>query len=400
MTHAVGIIAEYNPFHMGHRYHLQETLRITNKPVVFVMSGSVTQRGEFALYSKWGRGRAAVENGVNLVLELPAPYACAPADRFAWAAVYLLATTGVVDELSFGTESGNIQEIDDMCHLMADPLFDTLCREALAEGVSYPTAAARAAKMLGGDTSLLLDLPNNMLALCYLKALRALGAPMAPLTVKRHGAGHDRSDTNHGFLSAKELRSRILQGQPVTRELPPAMAQAIEEETANGLGPITLESQERLLLSKLRQLSIGQWATLEGVSEGLEQRLFRTVRQVGGYETLLASLKTKRYTMARLRRIVLSAYLDIQRSDTIAPPAYLRVLAFDDVGAQLLHTMRQTAQLPIITKPASHKEFDQAVQSSFQLECRVTDQMLFHRPRMTDARTGLELRTSPIYIKR
>jgi len=366
---AAGIIAEYNPLHYGHVYHIEHTRELVGRdtPIVCAMSGSVTQRGDLACLPKWERARAAVRHGANLVIELPAPYACAAGERFALGGVHLLNATGVIDMLSFGSECGDVDELKRAQAALEQNTdkFNSL----MSLGYSYAAAQAKAADFSGGA--------NDILGLCYLKAIKTLDVDMTPVTVKRSGAGHDElSET--GFLSAMEIRRRLFSGKQV--DLPESPRSEL----------ISLHAGERLVLAALRGMTVKAWAQVPDVSEGLEHRLLASARTATTLDELYMSVKTKRYTLARIRRIVLCAYLGIPRVDALPP--YIRALAFDSTGAELLKRMKKATSLPIITKPAHYRRLGDVCKLFFELECNITDKIGLH---YKDAHPcGQELRES------
>jgi predicted nucleotidyltransferase len=333
------------------------------------MSGNVTQRGELAIMFKWARARAAIEYGADLVLELPAPYACSSADRFALGAVHLLNASGVVDTLSFGSESGDIRALE----RAADALEDLDIKSLMSGGISYPAALSSADEMLSGA--------NNTLGIAYIKALRTLGSDIKPITVKRIGAGHDELSSGKEFPSAKELREKLFSGTSAEHFVDGA------EEL------ISPERHGRIVLAALRGMSLEQWSELEDVSEGLEFRLNAAVRNAGSIDELYALVKTKRYTMARIRRIILRAYLGIPKMNALPP--YFRVLALNGTGAELLKRMKR--KLPVITKPASYRELDAVCREFFEIEIEITDKIGLHCAEV--ASMGRELRESPVVVE-
>lgn len=366
---AAGIISEYNPLHFGHIYHMEQTRALLGRdvPIVCVMSGSVTQRGDLACLSKWERARAAVAHGANLVIELPAPYACAAGERFALGGVHLLNATGVVDTLSFGSECGEISELINAQNAVEKNVekFKIL----MSQGYSYAAAQAKAAGLSDGA--------NDILGLCYLKAIKTLNATLTPVAIKRCGAGHDQADES-GFLSAMEIRRRMFSGEYVELPEPP------QSEL------VSLYSGERLVLAVLREMSIKDWVTVPDVSEGLEHRLFDAARAAKSLDEFYMAVKSKRYTLSRIRRIVLCAYLGIPRIDALPP--YIRVLAFDETGAKLLKRMKKTSSLPIITKPAHYRRLDKVCMQFFEFECRITDKIGLHLKEVRPC--GYEMRES------
>ncbi|GHU88873.1 UPF0348 protein [Clostridia bacterium] len=344
----IGIICEYNPFHAGHALHMRESRRIsidrfggdTPPAIICAMSGSVTQRGEPAILDKWTRAEAAVRAGANLVLELPAPFACSSAENFARAGVELLAATGIVDTLSFGSECG---EVAPLAALTEEP---GNLAEFLKQGLSWADAMRKAVG------SPLLELPNNLLGAYYLRELR--GRDIQPITVKR----------DMSLPTASELRKSM----------------------GGGL------SNDRVTLAVLSRLKIGDWARIADVSEGLEHRLYRAARSASSVGEMLENVRTRRYSEARIRRIILRAYLGITRDFSGEVP-YLRVLSIDRVGAGLLKTMKKTASLPIITKPASYKRLGERQRAFFELERDITAFLNPENPNFER-----ELTTSPVIV--
>ena len=370
-----GIVAEYNPFHRGHLYHIQKTREAGATHVVAVMSGNFVQRGDFALFSKWSRARAAVMGGVDLVLELPAVYSLACAERFARAAVALLDRLGVVDILSFGSESGEL-----------GPLYETLGRlrensaqikEGLRRGLPYPRALAEAA---GAALT-----PNNILGIEYLRALEELGSPIRPFTVRRHGAAHDAQERCE-CPSAKQCRSQILEeGFSAVRAHLPASVPLAEEIEA-GFAPCTLAQADRALLALLRT---ADFARVPGLSEGLEYRFARALPACATVPELIASVKTKRYSEARIRRIALSAALGITEQLQRELPPYLRVLALNGRGAELL----RLTPAEVVTKSAALRGSG----GCFEVELRAA--ALFALSSPVPRPGNLELVSSPAFIK-
>lgn len=349
-----GIVVEYNPYHNGHRY-LTESLRSQGAThIVAVMSGHLVQRAEPAFFSKWARAEAALKNGVDLVLELPSVYASASAERFAGAAVSLLAGTGCVDVLGFGSECGDAVGLQAAARACLDNAVEPLIREELRHGVSYPTARMRAVRRLTGDDAAgLLSSPNNTLAVEYLKAVFRLRSDMKVFTVKRAGAEHDSAESRNGYASASAIRSMFRKSAEEAVPFVPSSAWEIyHRELENGMAPSSMKRLERAALYRLRTMSLSELERLPDVSEGLGSRLSRAARNAGTLEELFDSAKTKRYAHSRLRRIALCALLGVEKSD-FTPPPYLRILGMNARGREIAARMKQTAQLPYGTSFAA-----------------------------------------------
>ena len=381
-----GIVAEYNPFHRGHAWHIAETRRRLGgeAPVVCVMSGHWVQRGECALADKWLRAALALDRGADLVVELPTPWAMASAESFARGAVSLLAATGVVDVLSFGSETGELAPLEEAAAALDAPDYPERLRAALGRGLSFPAARQEAAG------AACLSAPNNNLGVEYLRSLRALGSTIRPLTVPRQGAGHDGPAAG-GYASASELRRllRAVRGE----EAAPYLTAPWSGELAD------MQHIERAVLARLRTMGEGDWAALPdgGGAEGLPSRLAKAAREAVSLEDFYTRAKTRRYPHARLRRLALAAFLGLRAAERPAAPPYVRVLGLGGRGRVLLRRMKDTCPLPVIVKPAQARELDGPARMLFESEARYTDLygLCFPIPRPC----GLEWTSSPVIMK-
>ena len=396
-----GIVAEYNPFHSGHAWHIAQSRAIlgAGSAVVCVMSGNFVQRGSPAVFLKHARAEAAVRCGADLALELPLPWALSSAERFARGAVSLLASTGVVTHLSFGSEGGDLTALERIAALLARSELDPLIREALGRGLPYAAARQAAAEALSGERLDIMSTPNNILGIEYLKALRALDAPIAPLAIPRRGAGHDAADGAGDLLSASALRERLKTGKDVSGAVPAAAFDIYERETAAGRGPVFEENLDTALLSRLRALRRENFAALPDMSEGLENRLFHAAREAGSFAEAVALAKTKRYAASRLRRAFAGAALGLRAEDVAGTPPYLRVLAASARGKALLAQMRETAALPVLTKPAAVRELDEKARRVFALEAGAADLYVLALPAAEQRRGGEEWRIGPVIVE-
>ena len=374
----VGIVAEYNPFHAGHAFHLAETRRrLGGRTAVAVMSGSFVQRGECAVFDKWARARSALEGGVDLVLELPTVWASASAEHFARGAVNILKEAGA-NAISFGSESGNGAGLKAVAACLDSPEFDAGLRRFLDEGL--PFAACRQAVvrgLLGEELAGLLSGPNDNLGVEYLKAARRLGWEPEAVAIPRRGAGHDGGD-HPEYPSASCLREQILSG-------------ALAAEN-----PASMKTGERWMLAALRRMDEGGFAALPDCGGGLSHRLYRAARQGRTLDEVYALAKTKRYAHARIRRAVLWGALGLRESDRPGSPPWLRVLGANERGRALLHDLKKTARPPVITKPAHAKKLNGPARRLFELEARCTD--LYQLCREDPGPCGLEWTSGPIML--
>ena len=397
----VGVVAEFNPFHNGHA-HLLEQARLAvgeEAVIVCVMSGNWMQRGEPAILSKFPRARIAVASGADLVFELPTLWAAAAAGTFARGAVKLLIDAGV-DLLVFGSESGDISQLRQVADCLSSDAAQALIREELEKGISYPTARQRAVRRCIGTTAAAcLDHPNNTLAVEYLLALAELNAAAEALTVSRFAVPHDSLTVNRGFASANYIRSCIKDGAwaEVAMYVPPAAMTVLAEEETAGRLPADFTSCEQAILAKLRSMEPARFAQLPDVSEGLENRLYRAARQACCMEEFLDLSKTKRYTHARLRRILTHAYLDTVAGTLPSEPSYLRVLAANKTGQRYLRSLSKTAAVPVISRIAQTKQLSAEGQALFHYESRCTDLYMLTYPDSAQWSGGSEFQARPYF---
>ena len=390
-----GIICEYNPFHTGHRWQVGELRRRFGEEcaVVCAMSGNFVQRGDFAIVRKHARAEAAVCGGADLVLELPTPWATASAEGFARGGIKVLAGTGVVDTLAFGSECADTEKLKRVAACLTGKDFSDALHAELDKGNSFAAARERAAEKLCGVDAFVLRDANDILGVEYCKALSGTG--IAPLTLPRRGIDHD-GGAGDGFASASYLRERLLEGEVSGEYLTSDMERLYETERAVGRAPVTMGTAERAMLARLRTMTEDDFAHYDEGNEGLYHRLYDASRTATSIEELLTAAKTKRYAYARLRRTVLRMYLGIEEVPEKVP--YLRVLACSERGRTLLKQMKKTASLPILTKSADVRELSEEAQRLFAIEARATDLYTLAYPELSQAVGGSEWTTNPVIL--
>lgn len=369
-----GIVAEYDPFHKGHKAHIDSARANGATHIVAVISGSFTQRGEPALLTKFDRARMAIGCGADLVLENPLPFAMASAERFAVGGVSVLHALGCVDTLSFGSECGDITALQTIAALMDTPTYNQELKEALTTGIPYAAARQTAAFVCKGEElATILEHPNNTLGLEYIRASARLGADFSFHTLKRVGVAHNAKETRDNMASASHLRTLIREKQSdnAMAYMPEASADILREAIVNGHTAVHTDVLDNALLAKLRTMALTDFAALPYISEGLEHRLYQSTRTSGSIDELLDTIKTRRYPTARLRRILWAALLGIPHEDTYLTPPYIRVLAMNERGREILSAASPT--LPILTRAAQVRELTADAQALFALECRATD---------------------------
>jgi len=390
-----GIICEYNPYHLGHSWHIGQTRSVIgdDTAVVCVMSGNYVQRGDLAIFNKHARAKMAILNGADLVIEMPTPYALLSAGGFARAGVFILSKLGTCDYISFGSESGNICELRSAAHAIASDEAQRHIRYWLGRGSPYASALQNAAGAVLGTRAEVFKSPNNLLAIEYIKAIDECGIPIRPMTVRRAGGKHD-ADTGY---SASSLRKALLKGSMPLSLMPGAAVAVCMEEIVSGRGPVSVKDVEQAILSRLRM--IGDFSLIPDATEGLENRFMRFASEGASIDSILNRVKTKRYAMSRLRRMLMCAALGIKAEDTKSPPPYIRILAVNGKGMELLKSVNKKRSLPVITKPASAKKLSGAALRLFNLEAAATDLYALAYTKEEERTGGREWRQSPVIIK-
>ena len=373
---AAGIIAEYNPLHLGHCCQLRRLRALLGEetPVICAMSGNFVQRGDFALLGKHARAEAAVRSGADLVLEIPLSWACAPAERFAQGGVEVLLGTGLVTDLVFGSESADAGAIRSATEALLGPDFPEALRRELAGPHSFAAARQRAlAGLIGEEGAEVLSRPNDILAVEYAKALSREGSEVHLVPILRQGAGHDQDGGE--YPSAGSIRRMIQEGRraEALAAMAPAMRELYEAEEAWGRAPVFAAGAERAILAQLRRMGEADFLALDAGGEGLGNRLAAAAREAASLEEVLDRAKTKRYAYSRLRRLALWAYLGLRPETLPARVPYLRPLAMNARGRALLAAMRKGAALPILTKPADVRRLTPEAQAVFRREVLATD---------------------------
>lgn len=383
----IGIVAEYNPFHTGHAWHIQRTRQLFQEEtaVMAVMSGNWVQRGECAVTDKWTRTQMALEGGVDLVLELPSVWATASAEGFACGAISILEAAGVTDILSFGSEHGKIAPLKDLAQCLNSAAFSHTLRQELRPKRSFAQCRRSAVeRLLGPEKASLLDTPNNNLGVEY---LRFLPAGTEAVTIPRRGAEHD-GETVGEFASASLLRRRIRMGDMTS--VSPFLSLPWKGEAAD------MRWLERASIARLRSMSLEEAEALPDSGDGLAARLLYAARQTVSLEELYALTKTRTYTHARVRRLTLYALLGLREKDRFSVPPYIRVLGFNRRGQELLREMNKKASLPFFVKPAHIRRLSPEAQTLFALEERFTNLFALCFP--TPRPGGLEWTTGPVII--
>lgn len=359
-----GIIAEYNPFHNGHALLAQMAREAGATHVIAVMSGNFVQRGEPALMHHSVRTRAALECGVDLVLQLPSAYAVSSAQSFARAGAEIFDGTGCVDWLVFGSECGDTRKITETARLIYSDEIRPLISAELEKGITFAAARENALRKINSGYADIIKSPNNILGVEYAAALGRLGSRIKPVTFARVGAEHDSKEASGSIASASLIREAIKSGADFADFVP---EKAAELYSAAAIADIKL--LENAILYKMKTTTAQALSFAPDVSEGIENRIVTAAKEAENLEGLYILSKTKRYTHARIRRIIMNHFLCVTAADLALSVPYIRVTGFNERGAELVRMFKKTAKLPVVTKASDIPQAGGNAQRIFSLEC-------------------------------
>ena len=387
----VGLVAEYNPYHNGHQYMITKCREEGATHVVAVMSGNFVQRGSVAIMDKRARAKAALLDGVDLVIELPVPWAVSTAELFAKGGLSILQGLGCVDALAFGCETADKEMLIKAADAVCDIKVHEQIKEELTGGITYAVARENAVRKLYGDKIAdIISKPNNILAVEYLKAMRSLGSNFDIMPILRRGAEHDSLKENGEFSSASALRIMLERGDEKAFEYMPCGSVAEFKRLQNvGRAPVAIDDSERAILSRLRMLTVEEIKEAPDISEGLENRIYNAIQSATSLEELYSIVKTKRYTHSRIRRIITSLYLGIAPQDALHKVPYIRVLGFNERGREILRAAKDNAAMPIIMKFSQSYDLPEYGKHIFDLECKATNLYNLATPRILPCGTEL-----------
>lgn len=358
-----GIVAEYNPFHNGHKYQIEQTKKLTNcDTVIAIMSGNFIQRGLPALFDKWTRAKMAIENGVDVVIELPTCYATSSAEFFAHGAIGIMDALNCVDVLSFGSKYNDIEVLKRIANVLhSEPEeYKKLLQKELKKGTSFPIARSNALKNFlkkEFDSKLLENIlldSNNILGIEYLKALLTYDSPISPCAIERIGGDYNSTNIVGNICSATGIRE-MLQSNNIDRlpdVIPEKSLEILINELKLGKVPMQMKNFEKEILLLLRKLSADELSEISDITEGLENVLKKSINEAFEIDDLIERIKTKRYTKTRVQRILIHTLLGIKKSmlqEQKETPQYARVLALSKNGKKILPELVKNSRIPIVT---------------------------------------------------
>lgn len=387
MSKVLGIIAEYNPFHNGHLFHLNESKKLTGSSyTVAIMSGNFAQRGNTSIIDKWSKAKSAIECGVDLVIELPVLYSTSSAENFAEGAIKILDSLKVVDYLSFGAETADINLLNNIATVLNEEPkeYKSLLSEELKKGLSYPKARENALMIYLNDIkkySNVLSSPNNILGIEYIKALKKYNSIIQPIAMPRHESGHNDLNYHGNIASSTAIRNITKNnGFDILRNLmpEPSYTNLIKNIKVGHVVP-DLSVFEKEIIFNLRKMSIYDISQLPDVSEGLEFAIKNAANSCNSLVELLNIIKSKRYTQTRIQRILLYSLLGITKKDIAISKKtqpYVRVLGFNEKGKYLISEVaKANPKLNIITsvKKFTDKNLNRNLKSMLEKDIWATD---------------------------
>lgn len=369
-------VAEFNPFHNGHKY-LVDSFKNEFDGTIAIMSGNFVQRGAPAIFDKFARANAAVKNGFDLVIELPVIYSLSPAETFAEGAIKTLNCTNAIHTLFFGSEEGNIEPLKEIAALSLNESdeFKAELKKKLSKGLSYPKALSEVYSAFGFMENIS-TMPNNILGIEYIKALLKTNSAIAPATIKRMGASHDSSVATGNIASASLVRSLIEKGESIDFYMPENFCHS----------PVFAKAFESIVLYAVRSASKEDFLAIYDCSEELASRFKEA--QSSSIEDIISSVKSKNFTESRIRRILWNLVIKNNLSSK-ENPTYIRILAQNKKGSEIISFMKERSSLPIIQKASQLKS-----DLIFQAEARATD--IYNIA--TKLPSGEDYRYSPIPI--
>lgn len=351
----IGVIAEYNPFHLGHLYQLKKIKEMEPESLIIaIISTNFTQRGEISLLNKWDKTKICLECGIDLVIELPTLYAIQGADIFAYGALKILSGLHI-DTLVFGSESDNIDELIKLANTQInDKRYDELVKKYLDEGINYPTATSKALYEL---TNVKIDKPNDLLGLSYIKEIISNKYPITPISIKRTNDYHGK-DTDNDIISANLIRSLIKEGKDISKYVPSSTLNYLNKKISldDALGYLKYN-----ILNNKEHLN-----EFLMVDEGIENRIVKEITNANNWKELVMSIKTKRYTYNKINRMLIAILLNIKKNDN-TKDVYIRILGFNNNGRSYLNKIKKTIDIPVYSNYKFNKSnvFDLEYKSTF-----------------------------------
>ncbi len=392
----IGIICEFNPFHNGHKY-LIDSVKKDGDTVVCVMSGNFVQRGESAVADKRIRAKAALSCGADLVIELPVAFSVSGAQTFARGGVKLLDSLGCIDTIAFGSECGDTEKLKKAAKSLNDSNVQNEINSLMQTGITFAAAREKAVrKVFGDETADILKNPNDILGVEYISALNFLHSKIKPHAVSRKSVSHNSKNSDGVFASAMLIREKMRNVEDYREFMPDKAFEVLQKAAEEGKAPSDYSKLEMPILVFLRKATAKDFIGVPDVSEGIENRILASSHNANTLAEVFDGAKTKRYTHARIRRIVLCAFLGIKKSHIACGMPYIHILGFSENGKQQLLPELKNAKLPVAVRASDFSSCGAVASESFKLECTATDIYNLTLPKIRNC--GTEMTDNPVVI--
>lgn len=388
----VGLVVEYNPFHNGHLYHLLESKKLTNSNYsVAIMSGNFLQRGEPALVDKWNRAKMAIDNGVDLVIELPFIYSSQSAEFFSTGSIDILDKLNIIDSICFGSEVGDINILRDISDvLLEEPKeFQSFLKEELDKGCSFPKSRSIALTNFFKNNNYnnsdkietIVSSPNNILAIEYMKSIKRINSKIKPFTIKRFSSNYHDKDIKSNISSATAIREEFFKSKSleyIKNTIPEQTYVYLSEFLNKNKMLNSIKHFQDILLYLARTLDYDTISNIVGVEEGLQNRILKNFNDYNDLDSIIKNITTNRYPITRIKRILIHMLVGLDKSTfkklNSYGPQYIRVLGSSKNGAKLLSEIKSKSKLPIITKFSKYKDINNSILSDMiELDKKATD---------------------------
>ncbi|SHH09226.1 nucleotidyltransferase [Tepidibacter thalassicus] len=418
----LGLIVEYNPFHNGHLYHFLESKKITNSThTIAIMSGHFLQRGEPALFDKWTRAKMAVKSGIDLVIELPTLYSTQSAEFFSHGAINTLNSTNIVDSICFGSEIGNIDILYKISKILVnEPIeFKKHLKNYLNKGLLFPSARSKSLfdyiknnsiLNINEDTlSKILNSSNNILGIEYIKSIIKLKSSIKPYTIKRIKSEYNSTNIENDICSATAIRELLKSNfnlDILNKVVPKATYSLINFQTKNNFNPVFSDCFYQLIQGIIlrEEKNINYYFE---VNEGIENKIVNSIFNTSSFEELILNIKSKRYTLTKIKRILTNILLGIKKEDILTikdidTVPYIRILAFNDKGREIIKNIKQNSNIKIINKLSNvNLKEDRILNLFLKYDIKATNlyNLIYYNKRKDLLKGAMDYYISPIYIK-
>ncbi len=371
-----GIVSEFNPFHNGHKLLIDKVKSQYCDAVVCVMSGEFVQRGEYASCDKYTRSKAALNNGADLILSIPFPWSSATAELFARGAVSILNALGCIDYIAFGSEAGDISQLQDLSKILGDiSRDDVTALQSESSNLSFAKARQLLAKEIAGESlSKLLSSPNDILAIEYIKAINYFGSSIIPIAVKREYSSHDGAVLSDEISSSSYIRSLSFEGRgtDALRFMPCGSEYYLKEKRQ-----FDKNAFFHFLCGSVLSRTPENLSEISENGGGFEYALYREIMSADDYESLFDALRAKHLTDSKIRRALLFTALGVTKKSLEDLPAFTEVLAFNETGKSILSLIRKECSISVLSKPGNISKSTESAKQQYDFQRK--SELIFKR---------------------